>query len=82
MIYAQFYMRSTTGKLIEACGDRSVVILDGRCAELRLRAWADDDCRKRGYAAWQLKSGEAFTRSRDFSELVVIDLPTVDQTSV
>ena len=35
MIYVQFYQRSALNPddIIEACGDRSVVILDGRCSK-------------------------------------------------
>jgi len=62
MIYAQFFHLTATRplKLIEACGDRGVIVMDGRCT-LSHRTWAEDECRKRGYLAWQLMRGERFS---------------------
>lgn len=71
MIYAQFFQQGLgieRGKLVEACGDRSVVIMDGRSPQ-RHAGWAREECLKRGYAGWQLFKGESFTRSRPVSEI-------------
>jgi hypothetical protein len=67
MYYVQFFQASAypvgSTELIEACGDRSVVILDGRMSLPAMHRIAAAECVKRGYLAWQLFMGEAFTRS-------------------
>jgi hypothetical protein len=65
MYFATFYQRSAIdpATLIEACGDRAVIILDGRESAASHRAIAAAECAKRGYLAWQLHKGDAFTRS-------------------
>lgn len=67
MVYAQFFYVDLAGKVSEACGDRSVIILDGRCRRTWMHATAREECRKRGYAAWQLCKGDSFTRSAPIS---------------
>lgn len=54
--YVQFYQPSATDRtqLIEACGDRAVVILDARENRVKHVTIALTECRKRGYAAWQI----------------------------
>jgi hypothetical protein len=63
MIYAQFYHYDTTGKLAEACGDRSVVIIDARLKPRTIGEIAAEECKKRGYVAWAIFKGESFTNS-------------------
>jgi hypothetical protein len=64
MIYAQFYHKGMiTGKLIEAVGDRGVIILDGRNSRSTHRVIAAEECIKRKYAGYSLHHGESFTRS-------------------
>ena len=65
MKYIQFYQRSATNpnEIIEACGDRSVVIVDGRWSNERIRDIAEVECRKRKYVAWSIFKGDTFTRS-------------------
>lgn len=70
MIYAQFYHSSTpsqwnnyTSKPIEACGDRAVIILDGRHSLETNSQIANDECRKRGYLGFHIAKGESFNRS-------------------
>jgi hypothetical protein len=74
MIYAQFFQPSATDrtKLIEACGDRSVVILDARFCRTAHRSWAQEECASRGYKAWQLMKGPRFSDSRPISDVVEI----------
>jgi len=69
MIYAQFYQRSVypPDALIEACGDRSVVIIDARLRSDSIGRIAAAECAKRGYEAWQIFKGESFTRSNPIS---------------
>jgi len=72
MIYAQFFQPSAIDrtKLIEATGDRSVIILDGRVCRTTHRKWAREECASRGYKAWQLMKGQRFNDSQPISELV------------
>jgi hypothetical protein len=70
MIYAQFYQKGVvTGETIEACGDRAVIILDGRCSRRSMGDVAEAECKRRGYIAWRIFAGEAFTRSTPVSQL-------------
>ena len=71
MVYAQFHQRSAIdpAKIVEACGDRSVVILDGREGRAAHAYLAQTEAKKRGYAAWSLHSGPTFTRSRQISQV-------------
>ena len=66
MLYAQFYQKAAwpTGseKLIEACGDRGVIILDARFAIVTNISIAIEECRKRGYLAYSLHRAENFNR--------------------
>lgn len=64
MIFAQFYTRAVPNKwndysdhMVEACGDRSVIILDGRNRVDVHHDIAASECRKRGYIAYQIHSG-------------------------
>lgn len=63
MIYAQFYHYGLSGNLVEACGDRAVVIIDARLKSRTIGEIAADECKKRGYAAWAIFKGESFTNS-------------------
>ena len=68
MIYAQFYRPayfhvSGQDKLVEAVGDRSVIIIDGRLNPETMRRIAISECVKRGFTAWQIFKGDSFTRS-------------------
>jgi len=84
MLYAQFYQASAINQneIIEACGDRSVIILDGRYKSETNGGIAADECKKRGYKAWRIFSGETFTRSRPVSQLwyVTSDKPVCNPT--
>ena len=72
MIYAQFYAYKLDGTLDEAIGDRSVIVIDGRLSNRATACIAEEECRKRQYAAWRLFNGEAFTRSSPISQLTYI----------
>jgi hypothetical protein len=67
MLYAQFYQRAAwpigSEKLVEAIGDRAVVILDARFAIFTNMGIAARECRSRGYAAYALFRSENFNRS-------------------
>ena len=63
MIYAQFYHYDLSGDLVEACGDRSVVIIDARLKSRTIGEIAAEECKKRGYIAWAIFKGGSFTNS-------------------
>lgn len=67
MIYAQFWQPSALDKntLIEATGDRSVIILDGRNSIHTWHRIAFQECQKRGYVRYTLMSGRSFTDSTE-----------------
>lgn len=67
MLYVQFYNRDAYGALQEPCGDRAVVILDARLRNETNFRIAESECKKRGYRAFALFRGEAFTRSKQVS---------------
>jgi hypothetical protein len=57
--YAQFFIRSAidNNRIVEGCGDRAVIILDGRITK---------ECQKRGFVAWQIHQGD-FRQSKPVS---------------
>ena len=73
MIYAQFYHYDLGGKLAEACGDRSVVIIDARLRMSTIGEIAAEECKKRGYVAWAIFKGESFTNSSPLSDPWYVD---------
>ena len=72
VIYAQFFMKGLDGKTIEATGDRSVIILDGRVNRTTHQQWAQEECASRGYMAWQLMKGPRFTDSWPIGEITEV----------
>jgi hypothetical protein len=76
MIYAQFYHYDLSGNLVEACGDRSVVIIDARLKPRTIGEIAADECKKRGYVAWAIFKGESFTNSCPLSDPWYVDRST------
>lgn len=64
MLFAEFYQKSAiSDDIIPACGDRSVIILDGRYNMVDNAAISRQECQKRGYKGFTLNKGETFTRS-------------------
>ena len=56
--FAQFYQRSpVSGALQEACGDRSLIILDGRQSLAMWRAIAAEECERRKYVGYRIMCG-------------------------
>lgn len=74
MKYAQFYQRSALdpSQVIEACGDRSVIILDARERHESHVHAASEACKARGYVGYSLHVGESFTRSHLVSQFVPV----------
>lgn len=83
MYYVQFYQASAINpsQLIEASGDRSVVILDGRMARASMGSFAEGECLRRKYRGWRLFKGENFTRSQPVSQLWYFAASKVDKTA-
>jgi len=69
--YAQFFHKGVmSDELIEACGDRSVIRLDGRMHQIRQEEVAEKECFKRGYLAWQLIKGDSLLRATPITKVV------------
>ena len=82
MIYAQFYHYDLAGELAEACGDRSVVIIDARLRMATIGEIAAEECKKRGYVAWAIFRGQSFTNSRPLSDPWYVDQSKPARTNV
>jgi hypothetical protein len=70
MIYAQFFIQTKSGELIEGCGDRAIIRIDGRLSRLNRETIADSECRRRGFVAWQLIKGPSLLRARPMTKVV------------
>ena len=69
MLYVQFFQKSAiSNDVIEACGDRSVIVYDARSPVSSHEADAKVECAKRGYVGFQFFKGETFTRSAPVSK--------------
>jgi hypothetical protein len=68
--FAQFFIRSAIDKncIVEGCGDRAVIILDGRMRKSDMGEVAAKECLKRGFVAWQVHSGN-FRESTPISDI-------------
>ena len=75
MRYVQYYEHNMSGKLCEAMGDRSVVILDGRnnLENSHIDAVKFNGFRRDTYPAYKLMEGDSFTRSHSISKLIILD---------
>ena len=65
MHYAEFYHDADGNQ--PGCGDRSVLILDGREALHLQVEHAQDWCKRYKYKSFRLMKGESFTRSKAIS---------------
>jgi hypothetical protein len=72
MTYVQYYEPKLDGTLGEACGDRGVVILDGRnsIATMKLDARRFNGYRRPVYEAFAIFSGPSFTRSTAITPII------------
>ena len=68
--FAQFFIRSAIdqNKIVEGCGDRSVIILDGRITKKLMGEISAQECQKRGFVAWQIHEGD-FRESKPISQV-------------
>ena len=69
MYFAQFY-RDTAGDQ-PVCGDRGVLILDGRESLHSQYMHARDWCERYKYSSFKIMRGESFTRSKAISPVQV-----------
>ena len=73
MVFVQYFHKgAVSGNLIPACGDRSVVILDGRCNINALHSHAkqlNGVCRPR-YEGYQLNKGRTLNDCKPISEVI------------
>lgn len=72
-LFAQFYdlctgypsFKEEDKKPIEACGDRSIIIIDGRLSISYAEEIARKECEKRKYIGYSIHKGENFLRSTE-----------------
>jgi hypothetical protein len=71
MVFAQFFSLALDPiRLVEACGDRSVVRIDGRISQLKQELIAEEECRRRHYSGWQLIKGPSLLRAKPITKVV------------
>ncbi|WP_055128540.1 hypothetical protein [Pseudomonas mediterranea] len=74
MLFAQFYQKSAiSDEIIEACGDRAVVIYSERTSVPTCLKDARVEARKRGYVAVAMFRGEAFSRSKRVTDITPVE---------
>ena len=83
MKFVTFYQPSAidNSRLIEACGDRAVIITDGRLSSDKQHKIAREECIKRGYLAYQRHIGESLTRVQWSGAVIRVNMdnPTVNK---
>jgi hypothetical protein len=79
--YIQFWHNSTgwngkdfSGPIlpIEACGDRSIIIMDGRVNLMTTIITARVECKKRGYIGFSIYRGESIREMREIRKMETI----------
>lgn len=69
--FAEFYQAGIGDpRPIPACGDRSVIRLDGRNNQLSHELLAEQEYRNRNYIAWRLIQGESLLRAKPITPIV------------
>ena len=80
-VYAQFFnmsrgtwpdFKEDSKRLIEACGDRSVIQVDARLTDCNIRQIAHDECIKRKYLAYQIMKGSSLLNAKPVSDIVTV----------
>lgn len=63
MYFIEFFQESATqpGTFVEACGDRSVIVVDGRESAWAHHSHARIEGKKRGYRGYKLCKGRTFS---------------------
>lgn len=84
--YAQFFKNSTgyiAGtippqyseehvELIEALGDRGIIVLDGRMSLYNMKSIARIECEKRGFKAFQIIKGSSLLNTSPVTKIHVV----------
>jgi len=70
--YAEFYSSTNENRIILACGDRSVIRLDGRLAVKNMRKIAEQECIKRNFVAWRIIMGPSLLRCKPVTVVNVL----------
>ena len=79
--YVQFFQMSLgqwpdfkqeSKRLIEVCGDRGIIRIDGRLNMENIKCIAQKECTKRKYEAWQIMRGERLSSAKPVSPLVKV----------
>lgn len=72
MVYVEYYTTATDGSLIEAMGDRSVVILDGRNSlqTMKLDAVFHNGRYRPFYKAYRICKGRTFCDSKPITDII------------
>ena len=70
MYFVEFY--NSLADENSACGDRAVLILDGRESLFNHRKHAKDWAHKHGFKAYEIRRGDSFTRSQIIAEKIGI----------
>ena len=64
MVFAQFYDKAlTSDNLIEVCGDRGIIYLDGRESLFNQIEVCDRYANERNYPAYKILTGETMNRN-------------------
>lgn len=72
MHFAEFYNRTPTGTLMEACSDRSVYILSGRDGITTRHGDAVAWAKRHGFAAYRLMRGQSLLRASPYSGVMEV----------
>ena len=75
MYFVEYYHKgAVTGELIPACGDRSIIILDGRNSIKTMHSDAVEfnGIKRPVYDAYTLNAGETLCRSKEISALTLL----------
>jgi hypothetical protein len=66
--YAEFFEVNLAGEIAPACGDRSIIRLNGRNNQYNQEMLAEEECRRRKYVAWRLIRGESLSRAKPITK--------------
>ena len=58
--------------LIEVCGDRGIIRIDGRLSTENIKHIAQEECKKRKYEAWQIMKGENLSNAKPTGEMIKV----------
>ena len=77
--YAFFTEYNLSGKLWNALGDRSVIVIDGRLSNPAKSAVARETALKRGYAGYRLMRGDSILRCHEYESVTFFEPDMVSE---